>query len=191
MRTCANSRVPPSKNPISVPNTQSQRKPSGRKTGEQKGHQGSTLLPSGNVTGTECWYPAAVCSECGRPLGMEAATIAAARQVMDIPLPLMAMVTGHFQMQLKCSCCRCRKGRFPEKVNAPVSFGPNIMALTSYLGTYQNVPFKRLAHLFETIFGVHVSEGAVSNMLNTMKKISKKPYEMIRRKVAAGNGPGG
>lgn len=76
-------------------------------------------------------------------------------------------------------------------MNAPVSFGPNIMALTSYLGTYQNVPFKRLALLFETIFGVHVSEGTVSNMLNTMKKISKKPYEMIRRKVAAGNGPGG
>ena len=26
----------------------------------------------------------------------------------------------------------------------------------------------------------------MSNMLNTMKRISKKPYEMIRRKVAAG-----
>lgn len=44
----------------------------------------------------------------------------------------------------------------------------------------------RLTHLFETIFGLHVSEGTVSNMLNTMKRISKKPYEMIRRKVAAG-----
>ena len=123
---------------------------------------------------------------CGKPLDMESATIAATRQVVDIPLPIMAAVTGHLQMRVKCSCGHCCKGRFPENVNAPISFGPNIMALASYHSTYQNVPFKRLTHLFETIFGLHVSEGTVSNMLNTMKRISKKPYEMIRRKVAAG-----
>ena len=109
---------------------------------------------------------------------MESATIAATRQVVDIPLPIMAAVTGHLQMRVKCSCGHCCKGRFPENVNAPVSFGPNIMALASYLSTYQNVPFKRLTHLFETIFGLHVSEGTVSNMLNTMKRISKKPYDV-------------
>mgnify|MGYP004655534107 FL=1 len=95
VKTSANSGIPPSKNPIGVPRTQSQRKPSGRKTGGQKGHQGSTRLQSGNVTGTERWYPADVCPECGRPLDMEAATIAAARQVVDIPLPIMATVVNH------------------------------------------------------------------------------------------------
>ena len=185
-KTSANSSVPPSRNPIGVPHTQSQRKPSGRKTGGQRGHQGGTRLQSGDVTGTERWYPAAVCPVCGKPPDMESATIAATRQVVDIPLPIMATVTGHLQMRVKCSCGHCCKGRFPENVNAPVSFGPNIMALASYLSTYQNVPFKRLTHLFETGFGLHVSEGTVSNMLNTMKRISKKPYEMIRRKVAAG-----
>ena len=88
VKTGANSGIPPSKNPIGVPRTQSQRKPSGRKTGGQKGHQGSTRLQSGNVTGTERWYPADVCPECGRPLDMDAATIAATRQVVDIPLPI-------------------------------------------------------------------------------------------------------
>ena len=94
-------------------------------------------------------------------------------------------VVNHLQMQVKCTCGRCCKGRFPESVNAPVSYGPNIMAMTSYLSTYQNVPFKRLTRLFETIFGLHISEGSVSNMLNAMRKLSKTPYEMIR-KVAAG-----
>ena len=117
---------------------------------------------------------------------MEAATIAATRQVVDIPLPIMATVVNHLQMQVKCTCGHCCKGRFPESVNAPVSHGPNIMAMTSYLSTYQNVPFKRLTHLFETIFGLHIGEGSVSNMLNAMRKLSKTPYEMIRRKVAAG-----
>ena len=186
VRTSANSSVPPSKNPIGVPHTQSQRKPSGRKTGGQKGHQGSTRLQSGNVTGTERWYPAAVCPECGRPLDMESATVAATRQVVDIPLPITATVVNHLQMRVKCACGHCCKGRFPESVNAPVSYGPNIMAMTSYLSTYQNVPFKRLTHLFETVFGLHISEGSVSNMLNAMRRLSKKPYEMIRRKVADG-----
>lgn len=117
---------------------------------------------------------------------MGAATIAATRQVVDIPLPIMATVVNHLQMQVKCTCGHCCKGRFPESVNAPVSYGPNIMAMTSYLSTYQNVPFKRLTRLFETIFGLHISEGSVSNMLNAMRKLSKTPYEMIRLKVAAG-----
>ena len=186
VRTSANSSVPPSKNPIGIPHTQSQRKPSGRKTGGQKGHQGSTRLQSGDVTGTERWYPAAVCPECGRTLDMESATVAATRQVVDIPLPIMATVVNHLQMRVKCACGHCCKGRFPESVNAPVSYGPNIMAMTSYLSTYQNVPFKRLTHLFETVFGLHISEGSVSNMLNAMRRLSKKPYEMIRRKVADG-----
>ena len=132
------------------------------------------------------WYPAAVCPECGRPLDMESATVAATRQVVDIPLPITATVVNHLQMRVKCACGHCCKGRFPESVNAPVSYGPNIMAMTSYLSTYQNVPFKRLTHLFETVFGLHISEGSVSNMLNAMRRLSKKPYEMIRRKVADG-----
>ena len=186
LKTSANSSVPPSKNPIGVPHTQSQRQPSGRKTGGQFGHQGSTRLQADNVTGEERWYPAAVCPECGKPLDMDTATVCATRQVVDIPLPIMAEVFNHLQMQVKCTCGHCCKGQFPENVNAPVSYGPNIMALTSYLSTYQNVPFKRLTHLYETIFGLHISEGSISNMLNAMRKLSKTPYEMIRQKVAAG-----
>lgn len=185
-KTSANSSVPPSKNPIGIPHTQSLRKPSGRKTGGQKGHQGSTRLQGENVTGVERWYPAAVCPQCGKPLDMDAATVCARRQVVDIPLPIAAEVFDHLQMQVKCSCGHCCKGQFPENVNAPVSYGPNIMAMTSYLSTYQNVPFKRLTHLYETIFGLHISEGSVSNMLNAMRKLSKTPYELIRQKVAAG-----
>ena len=184
--TSANSSIPPSKNPIGVPHTQSLRKPSGRKTGGQKGHQGSTRLQSEYVTGVERWYPAAVCPQCGKPLDMDTATVCAKRQVVDIPLPIAAEVFDHLQMQVKCTCGHCCKGQFPENVNAPVSYGPNIMAMTSYLSTYQNVPFKRLTHLYETIFGLHISEGSVSNMLNAMRKLSKTPYEMIRQKVAGG-----
>ena len=185
-KTSANSSIPPSKNPIGVPHTQSLRKPSGRKTGGQVGHQGVTRLQSEHVTGVERWYPATVCPECGKALDMDTATVCATRQMVDIPTPITPEVFNHLQMQVKCSCgCYC-KGQFPEHVNAPVSYGPNIMAMTSYLSTYQNVPFRRLTRLYEAIFGLHISEGSVSNMLNAMRKLSKTPYEMIRQKVASG-----
>jgi len=185
-KTSANSSIPPSKNPIGVPHTQSQRKPSGKKTGGQKGHQGCTRLQEEHVTGSERWYPASVCPVCGRPLDMGSATVCATRQVVDIPLPIVAEIMNHLQMQVKCTCGHCSKGQFPERVKSPLSFGPNITALVSYLSTYQNVPFKRITHLLETIFGLHISEGSVSNMLNSMRKFSKTPYEMIRKKVANG-----
>ena len=108
-KTSANSSVPPSKNPIGVPHTQSQRKPSGKKTGGQKGHPGSTRLQSDNVTATERWYPAAVYPECGRPLDMDTATVCSTRQVIDIPFPILAEVYNHHQMQVKCSCGHCCK----------------------------------------------------------------------------------
>ena len=133
-KTSANSSIPPSKNPIGVPHTQSQRKPSGKKTGGQKGHPGSTRLQTDDVTATERWYPAAVCPVCGKPLDMDSATVSARRQEVDIPLPIEAKVIDHLLMQIKCSCGHCCKGQFPESVNAPVNYGPNIMALVSYLG---------------------------------------------------------
>ena len=132
VKTSTNSSIPPSKNPIGVPHTQSLRKPSGKTTGGQKGHQGSTRLQSENVTYTERWYPAAVCPECGKPLDMDSATVCATRQVVDIPLPIAAEVMEHLQMKVKCTCGHCCKGQFPETVNAPMSFGPNITALVSY-----------------------------------------------------------
>ena len=185
-KTSSNSSIPPSRNPIGIKHTQSLRKSSGKNAGGQKGHPGSTRLQSEDVTWTERWYPAATCPKCGKSLDMETAKVGITRQVVDIPLAIMAEVINHHQMQVKCSCGHCCKGQFPENVNAPVSYGPNIIALTSYLSTYQNVPFKRLTHLYETIFGLHISEGSVANMLNTMRKFSKTPYEMIRKKVASG-----
>jgi len=56
VKTSANSSVPPSKNPIGVPHTQSLRKPSGRKTGGQKGHKGCTRFQSDEVSYSEKWY---------------------------------------------------------------------------------------------------------------------------------------
>ena len=187
VKTCLNSSIPPSKNPIGIPHTKSQRVKSDKKSGGQVGHQGSTRMQSEDVNKTERWYPSAICPKCGKPLDMETATECSKRQVIDIPISIMAEIIDHLQMQVKCTCGHCSKGQYPENVKSPLSYGPNIMALTSYLSTYQNVPFKKLTHIFKTMFGLHMSEGTISNMLNTMRKLSEKPYEMIRQRIAKSN----
>ena len=65
-KTNGNSSVPPSKNPIGVPHTQSQRKPSGKKTGGQPGHEGSTRLQAEDVSGSEKWFPQSVRPDAAR-----------------------------------------------------------------------------------------------------------------------------
>ena len=185
VKTSANSSVPPSKNPIGVPHTQSLREKSGRPSGGQKGHVGTTRRQETvEADRTEMRVPPQTCPVCGKPLDMDNATIGETRQVIDIPLPIMYIATNYVSLDVKCDCGHCCKGVFPEGVNAPVSFGPNIKALVTYLSTYQNVPFKRLTHILESLFGLKMSEGSVSNILNGMRKCSKKPYEMIRQRIA-------
>jgi transposase len=184
-KTSANSSIPPSRNPIGVPHTQSLRKKSDRPTGGQKGHAGRTRKQEAvESNNTEVWFPPETCPVCGKPIDRADARIGEMRQVIDIPFPIMYTATNHVSMHVKCSCGHCSKGLFPENVNAPVLFGPNIKAFVTYLSTCQNVPFKRLTHVLYTLFGLKMSEGSVSNILNDMRKCCKKPYEMIRRKIA-------
>ncbi|MCQ2067490.1 MAG: DUF6444 domain-containing protein [Bacteroidaceae bacterium] len=137
-KTSANSSVPPSKNPIGVPHTQSQRKPSGRKTGGQKGHPGSTRLQTDNVTATERWYPVAVCPVCGKPLDIESATVGARRQEVDIPVPIAAEVIDHLLMQVKCSC-----GHFRTKITFQYLFTiDDIKVLCDQAGDYKELKEK-------------------------------------------------
>lgn len=185
-KTSANSSVPPSKNPIGVPHTQSLRKKSNRPSGGQKGHPGVTRTQDVDAEPdkVELWSPQPTCPICGRPLGMDNAEMGEVRHVIDIPFPISAILEKHVSLRVTCECGHQVKGVFPDNVKAPVSFGPNIKAFVTYLSTYQNVPFKKLTHIIKSLFGLSISEGTISNMLNDMRKCSKRPYEMIREKIA-------
>jgi transposase len=51
-------------------------------------------------------------------------------------------------------------------------FGPGIKAVVAYLHGCQMVSFKRLTELCEGLFGLTISQGAISNMLARMGKPS-------------------
>lgn len=178
-----NSSVPPSKNPLSAPRTQSLRKPSGRKSGGQKGHKGCTHEFSETPDELVACPMPRVCPVCGQPLDPCGISVCERRQVIDIPLPVLKHIKEYVQHQVTCSCGHRVKGIFPDEARATVCFGENIQALVAYLSTTQVIPMKRMTDILGNMFGIEMSQGSVSNILNDMRKRAKRPYEEIRKAI--------
>lgn len=77
----------------------------------------------------------------------------------------------------------CTTSEFPSHVTTGVSYGTNIQALVCYLSVYQHIPFKRLSQTIEAFYGISVSQGTVSNILNRMRKKATPAYEHIRHSI--------
>ena len=176
-----NSSKPPSSDFPKLSKTQSLRESSGKKPGGQYGHEGTTLRMVANpdIIETHC---ASFCTCCGEDLSALPAIFIGLRQVIDIP-PIQPIVTEH---QLFNKCCKCghlNQSSFPTGVNAPVSYGENVQALTAYLSTRQYLPVKRLAELLSNLFGLSVSTGGIDYILAKMKSKASVAYESIRQNV--------
>ena len=57
-------------------------------------------------------------------------------------------------------------------------------ALVSYLSTVQHIPFKRLTGALKDLYGIEISQGSVSSILNRMRKQSRPAYDAIRDRIA-------
>lgn len=180
--TSENSSLPPSKDPIGFKRTQSLREKSNRPNGGQSGHKGhtkdQTALPNHTV---EC--APTVCPDCGRPIDASGLHITERRQLWDLPLPIAPIVTEYIKMAGTCQCGHCCKGEFPSEATAPVSYGPNVHALVGYMSTLQSIPFKRMVDILNNVFGLQMSQGTVSNILQRMRKKAETEMDTIRRNI--------
>ena len=83
-----------------------------------------------------------------------------------------------------CSAPRARAARrakAPADMPAGSPFGPGIKAAVAYLHGCQMVGFRRLTELCEGLFGLTISQGAISNMLARMGK----PFGAAAEQIAA------
>ncbi len=181
--TSKNSSVPPSKNPLDTPKTQSLREKSGKKSGGQMGHVGVTKEWCDTPDSVEGMQAPAICPSCGKNIEDLPQYEGERRQVIDIPAVVVPIVKEYVVMRRKCTCGKCAKGEFPKEVNGTVCFGHNINATVAYLSTLQNVPFARLTHLMEFLFGVKMSQGSISKILKRMHKKAQLPLKIIRKTI--------
>lgn len=180
--TSENSSLPPSKDPIGFKRTQSLRPKSNRPNGGQPGHKGHTKEQTSMPNKTIECLPG-ICPECGRSLDPAGMHIAERRQIWDLPLPIAPIVTEYLRMEGTCRCgCHC-KGEFPQEATAPVSYGANVHALVGYMSTLQSIPFKRMVDILNSVFGLQMSQGTVSNILQRMRKKAAEEMDAIREGI--------
>lgn len=178
-----NSHKPPSSDGLARGRKpKSLREQTGRPSGGQRGHPGTTLLPVERPDERQLYAPAA-CQHCGTSLEPVAASSTERRQVFDLPL-LALFVTEHVA-QTKCcpGCGQCTAGHFPEGVGQPVQYGPRVMALSVYLQTYQLLPYARTQELLHDLFGAAPSQGTLACALATASRRLAPVEEQIRRAI--------
>jgi transposase len=121
------------------------------------------------------------CTHCGADVAGQPQTCRHAYDQVEIPVP-MPVVT---RIELHGGRCRCCGRRFraapPEGMRPGTPFGPNVHAFLWYLHHGHHMSFERLAQTMRELFGLTVSEGAISNAFARMVE----PLDALRRAIRA------
>jgi transposase len=160
----SNSGKPPSSDGVKKPSrVNNQREQTGRKSGGQEGHEGTTLRQVATPDKVIDHCPP-VCAGCGSALGVEQATGHRKRQVFDIPKPVV-QVTEHRAHSCWCPECGTEtQAAFPDEVTAAAQYGATVVALVVYLQAWHLLPEDRLAELLGDVFGVDLATSTIAAM---------------------------
>lgn len=180
-----NSSKPPSSDGLKKKKrSRSLRGKSGKPSGGQPGHLGSTLKQvehSDHVI----HHSLAVCPECAGDLYQVACTGIVERQVFDLP-PVQLEVTAHRAEEKACPHCRHTvRASFPPDVNAPVQYGSRVRAYAMYLSHYQLIPEDRLKQCLTDLFGVSLATATLSNWSENMSTMLAPFMEALQCAVKA------
>lgn len=185
-----NSSIPPSKESLAAQATKSNkllitrslREKSGKPSGGQLGHKGSTLEMVSNPDSV-IEHQSDYCPRCGSNLSQVVGSVSEVRQLFDIPAAIRAIVTEHRVIEKQCSCGQCCKAAFPADVRSRVCYGTNIRTLVTYLSCTQSIPYKRMTEVLRDCFGVELSQGTVDNILDDMSDKSLSAYKEIHDRI--------
>ena len=174
-----NSHTPPSQD--KARKTKSLLGKSARKSGGQTGHRGHTLEMA-SVADQVKDLKSSYCQVCGDSLP-EVQTLLSTRQVVDIP-PVRPVYTEYRQYGCRCpTCAHFQRASYPQGVNAPIQYGARLEAYVAYLSVYQYLPYQRLCLLLKDVFGMSVSEGSISNLLQRAARKASPVYEQIQQEL--------
>ncbi len=151
------------------------------KSGGQQGHPGHTLEMV-SVADQVKELKSSYRQVCGDGLPEEQ-TVLSTRQVVDIP-PIEPVYTEYRQYGCRCpTCAHFQKAVYPQGVSAPIQYGSRVEGYVAYLSVYPYLPYQRLCLLFKDVFGLSISEGSISNLLQRAAKKASPVYEQIQTEL--------
>ena len=141
----------------------------------RKGRPGAARALAENPDATRDIY-AERCA-CGTALAEPGQELARAWDHVDLP----PITTRLNLFRATCPCCKAGvTAQAPADMPEGSPFGPGIRAAVAYLHGCQMVSFKRLTELCEGLFGLTISQGAISNMLARMAR----PFGVAAEQIA-------
>jgi transposase len=130
--------------------------------------------PFGHARQTRAWVaepdriveaPVESCGHCQADLrGVEPRAVLR-QQVTELP-PLTPVVIETRQAEVVCpDCQQITRGELPVGLDGGRSFGPRLAATVVYLKHEQHLSYERVTQLCQDLFGVAISEGGASALL--------------------------
>ncbi len=106
-----------------------------------------------------------VCPRCHSRLDDDlAGTVIGEYDEIEVP-PIKPFVRRHRRLSVCCPQCSGQvKGPLPD-IACGSPFGPRLHALVLYLKAFQAISFARLERMLADLFGITLSQGALTNML--------------------------
>jgi len=176
-----NSSIPPSKDENRPFKSKSLREKTGKKSGGQIGHKGTTLKMVSKADEILEYHPE-FCNYCGKDLSDTSSELVEKRQIVDIP-EIKTKVTEHLIFQKKCTCGHLTVSSCEVGLKNRITYGNNIESLTAYFSNRQYIAFKRLEEIFKDVFKANISEGGLHELLKRISKKALPVYKQIKERV--------
>ena len=182
-KNSGNSSTPPSKENIkdeAIRRTKTLRKPTGRKPGGQKGHEGSTLKMTQTPDKTED-VSASCCTKCGSSLEDCERILDYVTQVVSIPdlKPVVKEIRHYITVCKQCGE-RIRSHAPRKRGSNAVVYDATVKSLVVYLSVVMFLPYGRIENFFKEVFGLDISQGSFVNWVNEAKKNAAPAIEKIK-----------
>ncbi len=181
-----NSSTPPSKESMKtevIRRTKSLRQKSDKPVGGQPGHEGHTRKMV-DAPDEVIEYSSDYCQHCGRDISELETTLEYTTQEID--MPLIVPTIREYRHSAKVCCCGCHNRPYAPKKRGgnDITFGKNTQALVSYLNVVQCVPYERLQSMLKTIFGIEMSQGTISNIIQSTTKKAEPAIRLIKEYIS-------